>query len=106
MRLSISNDYERPRIRGGGRRRASTLGTLRSRAWYRLCSHARFASLNLPSRKGIQMGFSGIRALIMILVLVALMIGMSKFNLPGWIIPVGLLATGAVLKAGAPKRTS
>ena len=52
------------------------------------------------------MGFSGIRALVMIVVLVALMVGMSKFNLPGWTIPVGLLFTGAVLKASIQKRTS
>jgi len=44
------------------------------------------------------MGFSGVRAIIMIAVLVALVIGMSQFHLPGWIIPVGLLVTGAALK--------
>ena len=44
------------------------------------------------------MGFSGVRALIMIGMLIALGIGVFKFGLPGWILPVGLLATGVVLK--------
>jgi len=44
------------------------------------------------------MGFSGIRALILIAVLVVLIVAMSRFDLPGWIIPVGLLAAAAVLR--------
>lgn len=49
------------------------------------------------------MGFSGMRAVIMVAVLVGLMIVTSKFDLPGWIIPVGLIATGAVLKSSEQK---
>ncbi len=52
------------------------------------------------------MSFGGIRALIMIAVLVLLIVGMSRFDLPGWIIPVGLLATGAVLKAKTKSTSS
>jgi hypothetical protein len=44
------------------------------------------------------MGFSGIRAVIMGVVLVVLGISVFAFDLPGWLLPVGLLATGAVLK--------
>jgi hypothetical protein len=51
------------------------------------------------------MGFSGTRALIMVGVLVALGIAVFKFDLPGWILPVGLILTGAVLK-GAEQQAS
>ena len=51
------------------------------------------------------MGFSGIRAVILIAVLLALVIGVSKFDLPGWFVPVGLLATGAILR-NAEQRAS
>jgi hypothetical protein len=51
------------------------------------------------------MGFSGIRAVIMVGMLVALGIGVFKFDLPGWILPVGLIATGVVLK-GSEERAS
>jgi hypothetical protein len=51
------------------------------------------------------MGFSGIRAVIMVLVLIALGIGVFKFGLPGWILPVGLIATGVVLK-GSEERAA
>lgn len=44
------------------------------------------------------MSFSGLRAIILIAVLVTLMVGVSKFDLPGWVVPVGLLVTGALLK--------
>lgn len=51
------------------------------------------------------MGFSGIRAVIMVGFLVALGVAVFKFDLPGWILPVGLLLTGAVLK-GAEQQAS
>lgn len=51
------------------------------------------------------MGFSGLRAVIMVVVLVILGIAVFKFDLPGWILPVGLILTGAVLK-GAEERAS
>lgn len=44
------------------------------------------------------MSFSGIRAVIMIAVMVVLFVGVFKFDLPGWLLPVGLLFTGAILK--------
>jgi len=44
------------------------------------------------------MGFSGLRAILMIAVLVVLVVAITKFDLPGWILPVGLLGTGALLK--------
>jgi hypothetical protein len=51
------------------------------------------------------MGFSGMRAVIMVGVLVVLGVAVFKFGLPGWILPVGLLATGLVLK-GSEERAS
>jgi hypothetical protein len=51
------------------------------------------------------MGFSGLRAVIMGAILIALVVAVSKFGLPGWIVPVGLLVSGAVLK-GAEQRAS
>ena len=57
------------------------------------------------SDKEARMGFSGMRAVIMVGMLVALGIGVFKFDLPGWILPVGLIATGVVLK-GSEERAS
>jgi hypothetical protein len=51
------------------------------------------------------MGFSGIRAVILIIVLVGLVIGVTKLGLPGWTLPVGLLLTAGLLK-GAEKKAS
>lgn len=44
------------------------------------------------------MGFSGIRAVIMVVVFVALLLAVTKLGLPGWILPVGLIASGIVVK--------
>jgi hypothetical protein len=44
------------------------------------------------------MSFSGMRAVIMIAVLIGLGLAVFKLGLPGWILPLGLLVTGAVLK--------
>ncbi len=44
------------------------------------------------------MGFSGIRAVILIVVLVGSMWAVSRFDLPGWIVPVCLLVASALLK--------
>ena len=49
------------------------------------------------------MGFSGARAVILVVVLLALVVGVSKFGLPGWCVPVGLLVTAAALKAAEKK---
>jgi hypothetical protein len=51
------------------------------------------------------MGFSGIRAVILIGVLVALAVGVMKFDLPGWLLPVGVI-TGAVILKGAEQKAS
>ena len=51
------------------------------------------------------MGFSGIRAGILVVVLILLVLGVTKFGLPGWLVPVGLLVTAGVLK-GAEKKAS
>ena len=62
---------------------------------------SRRTRLNIPvshCEEGVHHGFSGIRALIIIAVLVILVVGMSRFDLPGWIVPVGVLATAALLK--------
>lgn len=43
------------------------------------------------------MGFSGIRAVVMLVVLVVLVLAVTKLDLPGWILPVGLIASGVAL---------
>jgi len=52
------------------------------------------------------MGFSGIRAIVMVLVLVALVVGMNRFALPGWIIPAGLIAAALLMKAWEKRASS
>jgi hypothetical protein len=51
------------------------------------------------------MGFSGIRAVILVVVLIVLVLGVTKLGLPGWLLPVGLLLTAGALK-GAEKKAS
>ena len=51
------------------------------------------------------MGFSGIRAVILIAVLIGLVVAVTKFDLPGWLLPVGLIASAAILK-GAEQKAS
>lgn len=45
------------------------------------------------------MGFSGIRSIMMIVALVVLVVAVTKFDLPGWVIPVGLIVAGVVVRA-------
>ena len=45
------------------------------------------------------MGFSGVRALIMVVILIALVLAVTKLGLPGWILPVGLIVSGIVVKS-------
>ena len=52
------------------------------------------------------MGFSGMRALIMGGILIALIIAVTKFELPGWLLPVGLLLSGAVLRKSEESASS
>ena len=49
------------------------------------------------------MGFSGIRAVILIVVLIGLVLAVTKFGLPGWILPVGLLVAAGALKGSEKK---
>jgi hypothetical protein len=44
------------------------------------------------------MGFSGMRAALMLALLVVLILGVTRFDLPGWLVPVGLIAGGVALK--------
>jgi len=52
------------------------------------------------------MGFSGIGAVILVLVLVALVFGVTKFDLPGWLLPVGLIITALALKNSEQQASS
>src|SRR5262249_59212140 len=49
-------------------------------------------------RKGDPMSFSGSRAIILVAVLIGLVVAVTKFDLPGWLVPVGVVAMGALLK--------
>jgi hypothetical protein len=51
------------------------------------------------------MGFSGLRVIIMAVVLIVLINAVTKFDLPGWLLPVGLILSGILLKS-AEQRTS
>jgi hypothetical protein len=51
------------------------------------------------ARGGVDMGFSGVRAVMMVVALVVLVVAVTKFDLPGWIIPVGLIVAGVVVRA-------
>jgi hypothetical protein len=52
------------------------------------------------------MGFSGVRAVILVVVLVVLVVAVTKFDLPGWLLPVGLILSGAVLKRSEQRASS
>ena len=52
------------------------------------------------------MGFFGLRALIMVAVLVLLVFGVTTYDLPGWILPVGLIGAGVPLKAWESRASS
>lgn len=52
------------------------------------------------------MGFSGIRAIVTVAVLIVLLIGVTRFDLPGWSLPVGLVAAGVALKAWEKRASS
>lgn len=44
------------------------------------------------------MSFGGVRAIVLGAVFVVLLLAVTKFDLPGWILPVGLIAAGVLLK--------
>jgi hypothetical protein len=52
------------------------------------------------------MGFSGVRALIMIVLFVALLLAVTKLDLPGWILPVGLITGGVLVKGVTIKKAT
>ena len=52
------------------------------------------------------MGFSGIRAVILIAVLIGLVMAVSRFDLPGWLVPLGLVMTAGMLKGAEKKAES
>ena len=49
------------------------------------------------------MGFSGIRAVILIVLLVVLLLGVTRLGLPGWMLPVGLIVAALLLKGSEKK---
>ena len=52
------------------------------------------------------MGFSGIRAVILIGVLIGLMAAVTRYDLPGWLVPLGLVSTACLLKGAEKKAES
>jgi hypothetical protein len=72
------------------------------RGWLTLHRAELSSANNAPVYPGAQggytMSFSGLRAIILLAVLISLVLAVSRLGLPGWIVPVGLLVTGVVLK--------
>jgi hypothetical protein len=52
------------------------------------------------------MGFSGVRAVIMIALLIGLVLAVTKLNMPGWILPVGLIGGGVLVKGVTIKKAT
>lgn len=52
------------------------------------------------------MGFSGIRAVILVFVLIGLVLAVTQLDLPGWIVPVGLIGSAAGLRAWEKRASS
>ena len=52
------------------------------------------------------MGFSGVRALVMIAILIGLVLMVTKLDMPGWILPVGLIVSGILVKSVTIKRAT
>jgi len=52
------------------------------------------------------MGFSGIRAVVMIGILIALVLAVTKLDMPGWILPVGLIVSGVLVKGVTIKKAT
>jgi hypothetical protein len=51
------------------------------------------------------MGFSGVRAVILIGVLIGLVLAVTKFGLPGWLLPVGVIAAAVMLRGAEQKES-
>jgi len=56
--------------------------------------------------RSAHMGFSGMRAVILIAVLIGLVLAVTKLGLPGWILPVGLIFTAGLLRAAEKKASA
>lgn len=52
------------------------------------------------------MGFSGMRAVVLVVVLIGLVLAVTKLDLPGWIVPVGLVLSAGLLKAAEKKASA
>jgi hypothetical protein len=52
------------------------------------------------------MGFSGVRALILLVVLVVLALAVTQLDFPGWILPVGLILAGTILRSSEKKASA
>jgi hypothetical protein len=52
------------------------------------------------------MGFSGMRAVILVAVLIVLVIAVTKLGLPGWTLPVGLVVSAGLLRAAEKKASA
>jgi hypothetical protein len=52
------------------------------------------------------MGFSGIRAVIMLVFLGILVLAIAKLDLPGWILPVGLIVAGIAMNVKVPRASA
>jgi len=55
---------------------------------------------------GGTMGFSGVRAVIMIAILIGLILAVTKLDMPGWVLPVGLIVSGVLVKSVTIKRAT
>jgi hypothetical protein len=51
------------------------------------------------------MGFGGMQAVVLIAVLIGLVVAVTTFDLPGWLLPVGLITCAVILK-GTEQRAS
>lgn len=49
------------------------------------------------------MGFSGSRAVILIVLFIVLLVGISKFGFPKWSLAVGIVVAGVLLKGAEQK---
>ena len=52
------------------------------------------------------MSFGGWQALIMIGLFIVLLLGVTKLDLPGWILPAGLILGGMVVRGIRIRRTN
>ena len=85
-------------VRAVGCREGSDFKTNRGSGLVLASPSSRRSNAPFNPREGMSMGFSGARAVLMIVALVVLVVLVTKFDLPGWIIPVGLIVAGVLVK--------